>query len=49
MKLKNKGSGAVGELTAYDPDKGVFAVKVDGGDKYYYYSLQELNEEWTDA
>lgn len=48
MKLENKKTGEIGELVAYEPDKGIFAVKVQGGDRCYYYSLAALNEIWKD-
>lgn len=48
MKLKNKNTGVIGDLVAYDADKGIFAVKAQGGDRYYYYSLAALHEVWED-
>jgi hypothetical protein len=48
MKLKNKKTGVIGDLVAYDADKGIFAVKAQGGDRCYYYSLAALYEVWED-
>lgn len=49
MKLKNRNNGVIGDLVAYDADKGIFAVKAQGGDRCYYYSLAALHEVWEDA
>lgn len=48
MKLKNRNTGVIGDLVAYDADKGIFAVKAQGGDRCYYYSLAALHEVWED-
>lgn len=48
MKLKNRKTGEIGDLVAYDSDKGIFAVKAQGGDRCYYYSLAALHEVWED-
>ena len=48
MKLKNRNTGVIGDLVAYDADKGIFAVKAQGGDRCYYYSLAALHEVWGD-
>lgn len=47
MKLRNKKTGEIGEIVAYDANKGIFAVRGKGKTKYYY-SITELNEEWED-
>lgn len=48
MKLKNRNTGVIGDLVAYDAEKGIFAVKAQGGDRCYYYSLAALHEVWED-
>lgn len=48
MKLKNRKTGVIGDLVAYDAEKGIFAVKAQGGDRCYYYSLAALHEVWED-
>lgn len=47
-KLRNRNTGVIGVLVAYDVDKGIFAVKSQGGDRCYYYSLAALHDVWED-
>lgn len=48
MKLKNKQTGEIGKIAAYDFSKGIFCVSSQGHSRVYYSSLAELCEEWTD-
>ena len=45
--LRNKKTGGIGKIVAYDAYKGIFAVDCDGKKKYYY-TLAELNADWED-
>lgn len=49
MKLKNKKTREIGEITAYDSDKGIFCVSPQGHSNVYYYSLADLCKEWEDV
>ena len=48
MKLQNKKTGEIGEITANDFNKGIFCVSQPGHSDVYYCSLAKLCEEWTD-
>lgn len=47
MMLRNKKTGGIGKIVAYDSYKGIFAVDCDGK-KECYYTLAELNADWED-
>ena len=47
MKLRNKKTGEIGKLDAYDENKEMFAIK-SNGKTIYYFSLADLCDDWED-